>query len=168
MEECIGEPLSHQKQDLRITGDKEESENEDPIQLQDFVTVKRPYSNDMFTLGDSSNEDFQENCDWLERDKIDKQDGCDSFLGLKTSENRGLDFHPGKAQNINQVFSLEMEHMKRYALARYIQEDPKAADFKWSLFCAACQSYRFDSMLKPFPPVFFTENSLKDIDKLAS
>ncbi|KAJ9586546.1 hypothetical protein L9F63_028412, partial [Diploptera punctata] len=45
------------------------------------------------------------------------------------------------------------------------KNDLQAADVKWSLFVAACQSYRYDSCLKPFPPQFIL-NGVKDIDSL--
>ena len=51
-------------------------------------------------------------------------------------------------------------------LAEYIKEkiwlDPKAADLQWSLFVAALNSYRYDSVLRPFPPMFHQEDGEKD------
>lgn len=58
--------------------------------------------------------------------------------------------------------------MKSYTLINYISEYPREADLKWSLFCAACNSYRFDSVLKPFPPFFLSDSENKDIDRLVS
>lgn len=54
---------------------------------------------------------------------------------------------------------------KIVALRNLLERDPRAADIKWSLFIAACQSYRYDSCLKPFPPQF-VKNDNKDIDSL--
>jgi hypothetical protein len=54
---------------------------------------------------------------------------------------------------------------KTVTLRNIIERDPKGADLKWSLFVAACQSYRYDSCLKPFPPQFIN-NGLKDIEYL--
>lgn len=54
---------------------------------------------------------------------------------------------------------------KTVQLRSILEKDPKAADVKWSLFVAACQSYRYDSCLKPFPPQFIN-NGVKDIDSL--
>jgi hypothetical protein len=52
---------------------------------------------------------------------------------------------------------------KAIALRNLLQADPQAADVKFSLFVAACQSYRYDSCLKPFPPQFIRDG-IKDID----
>lgn len=54
---------------------------------------------------------------------------------------------------------------KSAVLRNILQNDPKAADFKWSLFVAACQSYRYDSCLKPFPSQF-SNNGVKDREYL--
>lgn len=54
------------------------------------------------------------------------------------------------------------------ALLKYLSEDTLAADAKWNLFIAACQSYRYDSCLKPYPPMFFTRTREKDINSLVS
>ncbi|XP_046398621.1 protein mono-ADP-ribosyltransferase PARP16 [Ischnura elegans] len=40
-----------------------------------------------------------------------------------------------------------------------------AADIRWSIFVAACQSYRFDSCLKPYPNRFIADGN-KNIDAL--
>ncbi|KAL5004979.1 hypothetical protein ScPMuIL_018435 [Solemya velum] len=47
-----------------------------------------------------------------------------------------------------------------------LTEDILAADLKWSLFVAALQSYRFDSVLRPYPAPFLKENGEKDIKSL--
>ncbi|XP_076464990.1 protein mono-ADP-ribosyltransferase PARP16-like [Babylonia areolata] len=57
------------------------------------------------------------------------------------------------------------EELKRIVLGK-IREDPLAADLRWSLFVAALQSYRCDSVLRPFPPRFHSENEEKDTDRL--
>ncbi|XP_033210737.1 uncharacterized protein LOC117168907 [Belonocnema kinseyi] len=54
---------------------------------------------------------------------------------------------------------------KILSLKRLLEKDPKAADLKWSLFIAACQTYRYDSCVKPFPPMYI-KNETKDIDAL--
>ncbi|XP_078039029.1 protein mono-ADP-ribosyltransferase PARP16-like isoform X2 [Augochlora pura] len=46
-----------------------------------------------------------------------------------------------------------------------LEKDLKAADFKWSLFVAACNTYRYDTCLKPFPPMYI-KNECKDIEAL--
>ena len=48
-----------------------------------------------------------------------------------------------------------------------LTQDLQAADFQWSLFVAALHSYRHDSVLRPFPPMFTTDdNDNKDFDRL--
>ncbi|XP_013406038.1 mono [ADP-ribose] polymerase PARP16 [Lingula anatina] len=53
-----------------------------------------------------------------------------------------------------------------------VREDPLAADMHWSLFMSALQSYRHDTVLRPFPPKFQEENSdekdYKALTKLAN
>lgn len=51
------------------------------------------------------------------------------------------------------------------SLKNLLKRDPQAADFKWSLFIAACHTYRHDSCLKPFPPMY-TKNETRDIEAL--
>lgn len=43
--------------------------------------------------------------------------------------------------------------------------DLAACEFKWTIFVAAARSYKFDSLLKPFPGHFVADNAL-DIDRL--
>lgn len=50
-------------------------------------------------------------------------------------------------------------------LKHLLEKDPKAADLKWSLFVAASNTYRYDSCLKPFPPMYI-KNECKDIEAL--
>lgn len=54
----------------------------------------------------------------------------------------------------------------RKALCKCLTEDTLAADAKWNLFIAASQSYRYDSCLRPFPPMFLTKTKEKDINSL--
>lgn len=55
---------------------------------------------------------------------------------------------------------------KKISLLKHLLEkDLKAADFKWSLFVAASNTYRYDTCLKPFPPMYI-KNECKDIDAL--
>ncbi|XP_078040203.1 protein mono-ADP-ribosyltransferase PARP16-like isoform X2 [Augochlora pura] len=51
------------------------------------------------------------------------------------------------------------------ALKFLLENDLKGADLKWSLFVAACNTYRYDTCLKPFPPMYI-KNKCKDIDAL--
>jgi poly[ADP-ribose] polymerase 16 len=59
------------------------------------------------------------------------------------------------------------EELKRIILGK-IREDSLAADLRWSLFVAALQSYRCDSVLRPFPPRFIGDDEEKDITRLVS
>ncbi|XP_076249321.1 protein mono-ADP-ribosyltransferase PARP16-like [Calliopsis andreniformis] len=54
---------------------------------------------------------------------------------------------------------------KVLALKHLLEKDLKAADLKWSLFIAACYTYRYDTCLKPFPPMY-VKNECKDIEAL--
>lgn len=47
-----------------------------------------------------------------------------------------------------------------------IKNDPLSADLQWSLFVGALQSYRCDTVLRPFPPSFCFENGEKDVKRL--
>lgn len=50
-------------------------------------------------------------------------------------------------------------------LRSILERDPSAADLKWSLFVAACNTYRHHTCLMPFPPMY-TEREDKDIEAL--
>ncbi|CAG2053815.1 unnamed protein product [Timema podura] len=68
--------------------------------------------------------------------------------------------------NLNTQSSSRLDvDSKLSALRAFIEKDRLAADIKWSMFVSACQSYRYDSCLKPFPPQFLV-NNVKDIDAL--
>lgn len=51
------------------------------------------------------------------------------------------------------------------AILDCFDKDILAADLKWNLFVAACQSYKYDSCLRPFPPMFY-KDGFKDINSL--
>ncbi|XP_033329435.2 protein mono-ADP-ribosyltransferase PARP16 [Megalopta genalis] len=61
--------------------------------------------------------------------------------------------------------SQEEIHKKISSVKCVLEKDLKAADFKWSLFVAACNTYRYDTCLKPFPPMYI-KNECKDIEAL--
>lgn len=46
-----------------------------------------------------------------------------------------------------------------------LHRDPVAADLRCSLFVAAAQSYKRDSLLRPFPPRYLS-GDIKDFDEL--
>jgi poly[ADP-ribose] polymerase 16 len=69
---------------------------------------------------------------------------------------------------------MSLDSKKSYILSR-IKTDPLAADIQISLFYAALQSYRHDTVLRPFPNKYLLDhgqlrdhNQHKDYNKLAS
>ena len=54
-----------------------------------------------------------------------------------------------------------------HSLSGVIDGDIMAADFLVSVFWSAMTSFRHDSLLRPFPPVFVDDRN-KDIEKLVS
>lgn len=60
---------------------------------------------------------------------------------------------------------VELRSKKLRHLRSILEKDSRAIDMKWSLFVAACQSYRFDTVLRPFPPAF-VKDGVKDIELL--
>lgn len=48
-----------------------------------------------------------------------------------------------------------------------LHRDPVAADLRCSLFVAAAQSYKRDSLLRPFPPRYLGPDT-KDFEQLVS
>lgn len=50
-------------------------------------------------------------------------------------------------------------------LIKTLESDLDACDFKWNLFVAAANNYKFDSLLKPFPSVYVVNRAL-DIERL--
>ncbi|KAK6192012.1 hypothetical protein SNE40_003568 [Patella caerulea] len=59
-----------------------------------------------------------------------------------------------------------MSAQDRSETIRFIEEkiqlDPQAADLHLSLFSAALHSYRYDTVLRPFPPMFLQSDTEKD------
>jgi len=45
-----------------------------------------------------------------------------------------------------------------------LQRDLVVADLEWSLFVAALSSYKRDTVLRPFPPMFVAQQSNIDTD----
>lgn len=55
----------------------------------------------------------------------------------------------------------------RLRVSKIIAEDVEAADLQWSLFVAALRSYRYDTVLRPFPTSFADQaTDTKRIDEL--
>lgn len=65
--------------------------------------------------------------------------------------------------NTYSLLEIMMEKVKK--LIEILENDLIASDFKWTLFVAAANSYKYDSLLKPFPSTFINNKTL-DIFKL--
>lgn len=67
------------------------------------------------------------------------------------------------AQGVAEEFTDIAEFIKER-----IWQDTLSADLQWSLFVSAVNSYRHDTVLRPFPRMFITENGEKDLESLKS
>ena len=47
----------------------------------------------------------------------------------------------------------------KFRVLERLETDLAAADFRWSLFIAALESYRHDSILRPFPSAFLEDGN---------
>jgi poly[ADP-ribose] polymerase 16 len=47
-----------------------------------------------------------------------------------------------------------------------LHRDPVAADLRCSLFVAAAQNYKRDSVLRPYPPRYIRDRDTKEFDEL--
>lgn len=69
---------------------------------------------------------------------------------------------------VTAISSLENETSNIFqAVVSVVKRDLVAADVKWTLFVAASQSYKHDSCLRPFPPMFVKAGN-KDFIALVS
>ena len=88
--------------------------------------------------------------------------GKEKFLDPKLPKESDLDIlYTTRLDSGNQ----EDIGKKVSSLKHLLEKDLKAADLKWSLFVAACNTYRYDTCLKPFPPMYI-KNECKDIEAL--
>ncbi|XP_011640935.1 mono [ADP-ribose] polymerase PARP16 [Pogonomyrmex barbatus] len=92
-----------------------------------------------------------------------KQNGQYEIPNEKTVTKTGLDIL--YTSRIDRGITDEDVEKKISSLKHLLEKDPKAADLKWSLFVAASNTYRYDSCLKPFPPMYI-KNECKDIEAL--
>ncbi|CAH0724849.1 unnamed protein product, partial [Brenthis ino] len=71
------------------------------------------------------------------------------------------------SETLSDNYQAKLDSLEKKAvhLRLVLERDFKAADIKWSLFVAAAFSFRYESCLKPFPPVFM-KNGIKDMDEL--
>jgi len=97
------------------------------------------------------------------KDARAKHNGQYEILGEKTVTKTGLDIL--YTSRIDRDITEEAVEKKISSLKHLLEKDPRAADLKWSLFVAASNTYRYDSCLKPFPPMYI-KNECKDIEAL--
>lgn len=63
----------------------------------------------------------------------------------------------------------DLKEADRRALLVYVlKTDPLAADLTWSIFNAACEDFRFDTLLEPCPPTYRDSTGEKLINQLVS
>ena len=62
---------------------------------------------------------------------------------------------------------MNCEEAKDRVLAR-LESDVISADMQWSLFMSALESYRHDSVLRPFPSAFVETDGNKKVKELVS
>ncbi|XP_012536292.2 protein mono-ADP-ribosyltransferase PARP16 isoform X2 [Monomorium pharaonis] len=92
-----------------------------------------------------------------------RQNGQYEISGEKAVTKTGLDIL--YTSRIDHNISNEEVEQKISLLKHLLEKDPTAADLKWSLFVAASNTYRYDSCLKPFPPMYI-KNECKNIEAL--
>ncbi|XP_011876935.1 PREDICTED: mono [ADP-ribose] polymerase PARP16 [Vollenhovia emeryi] len=92
-----------------------------------------------------------------------RENGQYEVPGDKTAIKTGLNIL--YASQIDRGVTDEDAERKISSLKHLLGKDPRAADLKWSLFVAASNTYRYDSCLKPFPPMYI-KNEYKDIEAL--
>lgn len=69
------------------------------------------------------------------------------------------DTENGKKASLSEIQTRVLEILGR---------DLFGSDLKLSAFITALESYRFDSVLRPFPPVGLRDDGSKDVQKLVS
>ncbi|EZA52269.1 Poly [ADP-ribose] polymerase [Ooceraea biroi] len=95
-----------------------------------------------------------------------KQNGQCQASQERTAAKTGLDIlYASGIDRLTSTTDVENAEKKIASLMHFLKKDPRAADLKWSLFVAASNTYRFDSCLKPFPPMYI-KNECKDIEAL--
>ncbi|KOC68437.1 Poly [ADP-ribose] polymerase 16 [Habropoda laboriosa] len=98
----------------------------------------------------------------IHKDKEKEKDSQRKNLDDKISGEAELDvLYTTRLNSTNQ----EDIEKRIQSLKHVLENDIKAADLKWSLFVAACNTYRYDTCLKPFPPMYIN-NECKDIEAL--
>ncbi|XP_031782737.1 protein mono-ADP-ribosyltransferase PARP16 [Nasonia vitripennis] len=75
------------------------------------------------------------------------------------------EFEVLRSATVDALINKENTERKILALRHILEKDLKAADLKWSLFVAAVYTYRHDTCLRPFPPMYI-KNETKDIESL--
>lgn len=82
-------------------------------------------------------------------------------------ESENKDRIPSDKSQLKEVRANEPIDMmgKIKCLITILTDDLDACDFKWTLFVTAANSYKYDSLLKPFPSEYAT-NKVLNINKL--
>lgn len=90
----------------------------------------------------------------------------------KENERKNLDQGISKESDLDVLYTTRLDstsqedvEKKIQCLKHLLEKDLRAADLKWSLFVAACNTYRYDTCLKPFPSMYI-KNECKDIEAL--
>lgn len=64
------------------------------------------------------------------------------------------------SENQQKTFNSNASNEKIVSLIKRLEIDLNACDFKWTLFVAAANSYKYDSLIKPFPNAFVVDKIL--------
>lgn len=90
----------------------------------------------------------------------------------KDSQTKSVDQRISRDSDLDTLYTTRLDstsqediEKKVQCLKHVLEKDLRAADLKWSLFVAACNTYRYDTCLKPFPSMYI-KNECKDIEAL--
>lgn len=86
---------------------------------------------------------------------------------MSEPEGEGEEVERTRKNTQDSNFGLKDEEF-REKIVEKIKRDIIAADLKISVFVCALESYRYDSVLRPFPPVGLRDDGTKNIQKLVS
>ncbi|KOX68906.1 Poly [ADP-ribose] polymerase 16 [Melipona quadrifasciata] len=90
----------------------------------------------------------------------------------KDNQSKSVDQRISRNSDLDTLYTTQLDSMsqediekKVQCLKHVLEKDLRAADLKWSLFVAACNTYRYDTCLKPFPSMYI-KNECKDMEAL--
>ncbi|XP_076294533.1 protein mono-ADP-ribosyltransferase PARP16 [Lasioglossum baleicum] len=117
--------------------------------------IRKPFFNPCIMMNNSHEQQYIHN--GKERE---------NHVNIMDSEiNTGSDVTILYTNQLDSVNEQEEIINKVSSLKYLLENDLKGADLKWSLFVAACNTYRYNTCLKPFPPMYM-KKKCKDIDAL--